>query len=145
MKSVKFNRKSWHYRLATAYANYKEVDSWGNINHGKLNICAYSQAVFGGFLLVCLIIIAGGLVAAMFADFFTWLLVMYNIGEFIEPTTLAIGVIVITTLLIGVVFCLWLSEIKPIGKVIKKIDNSFIGSAYEAFKDKVCFQIKFKE
>lgn len=145
MKSVEFNRKSWHYRLATVYANYKEVDNWGNINRGELNICAYSQSVFAGFLIVCLITAAGSLVGAMFADFFAWLFVMYSFGGFIEPGTLAVGVIVVVLLFSAVALYVWLSEIKPIGKVIDKIDNSFIGSAYEAFKDKVCFQVKFKE
>ena len=145
MKSVELNRKSWHYRLAYTYGNYKETDSWGNINHGRLNICSYTKAVFGGFLMTCLILVAGGLVAAMFGEFFAWLLAMYFAGKFIQPTELACGPIVITFLFVCVWFCVWFSDTKPIKKVVERFDNSFIGGAYMSFKDKVCFEVKFKE
>jgi hypothetical protein len=29
MNTLELNRNSWHYRLATKYSNYREVDQWG--------------------------------------------------------------------------------------------------------------------
>lgn len=43
-----------------------------------------------------------------------------------------------------VVIGVLISKRKPVKKLVLDINDSFVGNAYDAFKDKVCFGVKFK-
>lgn len=145
MKHVDINRKSWHYRLATVYGQYRETNYWGEQDLSNSNICTYTKAVLWGLALALAFTALGAVGGYMVIDFFSWLFVMYSVGGFIEPQIFALIIVSMLMLGIMVVGGVLLTERKPIEKLMGLVGNSFVGNAYEAFKDKVCFEVKFKE
>lgn len=145
MNQVEFNRKSWHYRLATVYGQYRETNYWGEPDLSNSNICAYTKAVLWGFALALAFTALAAVGGYMVIDFFSWLFAMYSVGGFIEPQIFAL--VIVSLLGFGIIIALgvWLTERRPIEKLMGSVSNSFVGNAYEAFKDKVCFEVKFKE
>lgn len=149
MKAITLNKKSWHYRLATTYGPFNKYDRWGDFDYSRMNICDYVRSVFIGLLFVVLITLILGAFAAIVADFGAWVIAMISIEQLILPEA---GAILVSGIICGI---LMFAAIRGIVIGTKKLinrfavpdynDDSFIGSAYESFKNKICFTIEFKE
>lgn len=139
MNTLELNRNSWHYRLATKYSNYREVDRWGYPN---VDFCEYTKKVFGGLMICFLIVVGCSLVGSMVLDFAMWIWFWLHEGFLDEPGGFAMGFIF--TVFYSLILLIFFRFVKTAPKVISKVEKSFLGLAYESFKDRVCFTIKFK-
>ncbi len=145
MKTLKFSRKSWHYELAHTFTKYPETG----------NFCAYVRAVIWGFF-CCLgiIVIVSAALYVFVIDPLAWLVYYINYG-ILEPET---GNVILVTEIFAFLLAVfeiyykerlvdWWEE-KRYERLKKKYSttkkDSFIKSAYQSFKDKVCFRVEFE-
>ena len=143
MEPVIYNRKSWHYRLATVYGRCEE---W-NCN----DICSYTTACISGLMTILAIIVFGSVILGIpFADFIGWAAAVFNAGKLItmDSPAAAFASLMLTGILIvvllGVGFrCKKLAESGKIRHLSRLVKPAFINDAYYSWKEKTCFQIKF--
>jgi hypothetical protein len=133
MKTLTVNRNSWHYRLAKL----------GNVRPYELNICNYIRCFLGGvgYITFCaaLVFIACFLVG----DFLAWVAAMLVNLIYFDPGVAAL----IATSIFGAAFlfllCFLISHFGV--KAFESADSSFIGAAYDSFKNKYCFKVKVQD
>ncbi len=152
MNTLKFNTKSWHYRLVRFIKNEWEISD---------NFCGYFWDVVmsGIVLLLMLAMVIFCLFVLVVAP-----LLYFVVGlqyQFFEPTNeVVIGLFFDAVLLVICVICLfsdWLADRREL-KRQKQLDEyvknnyrtvekkpSFVMTAWRTFKDKTCFRIEFED
>jgi hypothetical protein len=136
MKTLKFNRDSWHYKLVNIVFGF-------NANYDRADICSYTRKVLLAMFVVTLIA-----VIILFGIYLAGNFIGYIIASIINSTIIDPDpefVIVGTLLIIGT--CFWLAPIiaNKTHRVSYKISDSFIGEAYKSFKGKYCAKIEFTD
>ncbi len=159
MKSLTFNKSSWHYLLATKIGNYdppRKYEDSDELYGDSGDICTYTRHVLLGALLLTLV---GVIIACVgfalwhfiFGIIFSLLCGCYMFSD--------LGTIV---LVVGSIFALsvgFFKSVKAIGEwnYNRKMDkrknyvnrppkpDGFMKHAYKSWKGKFCVQIEFKE
>lgn len=162
MKSLNFNKKSWHYYLATNFGNYiapYSYDDDATLYGDKGDICTYIRYVFKG---LCGAFFLGFLIFALGNLFFETIFSIgfsFYYGVDLFSVVGAIGTIATSFSLICVI--IWYLVGKSLDwradrryarqhasnnmiSLIPKPDG-FIKHAYKSWKQKFCVQITFTE
>lgn len=145
MKSLNFNRESWHYKVATELGG---LPKWFETT----NICEYTRAVLKGAIMMMIVAAAAfGLLYWVAITIAWWIAVLYT-GVFIDasgPIVLS-GIVIIFTVVSAVTILInrfqgWLYARQC--KKHRECDyappkpDSFIKKAYRSWKDKTCVRI----
>jgi len=146
MKTLKFNKKSWHYKLA-AVAGYTPQSVWNEeteewVEKGG-DICSYSVYVGKWFLLAafCIMFIYSVIYFAIQFLFGVVFSIMYMTMLFSNAGLFGFFIFSFFSALAIIVMIIdWTT--KATQKTLKKPD-SFISNAYRAWKDKFCVRIEF--
>lgn len=140
MKTLEFNRNSWHFWLATRIANFKTY------NEDDLNICAYLRSVFAGGLVITLLGTLATLIASLIGSaVFHWVGVLLGLIHR-KPNSMEIGGSVFL-IMITVVYVIYLITTYFKNRTYSEADAppGFIKSAYRSWKDKTCVRVSFTE
>lgn len=151
------NKKSWHYKLATAGKDPWELEYF---DEECDNFCKYARSVMNGMLryagLAMAVLLGVGLVAYTLGDFIGWILWMiFNVST-VEPGIGAMFVIVILglatimfvskhtgRLIVNTAHKVSLASHKAARKIEKK-ESGFLKLLYTKYKEKVCFGVNYK-
>ncbi len=136
MEAFRVNKKSWHYRLATVYANYESY------RHGTRNICDYSKSVLRGIISVVIVTAFCSMVLVPFSDIPVWLFAMVSMGVFIEPALAVAGMLLIFGVLVACIVFAVHNYLSNREKPVMSMQNTFVGKAYASWKEKFCLPIK---
>lgn len=134
MKTLKFSKNSWHYKLARFGDEFSE--------RNLSDICSYTRAfLWGTFLFLLFVAFMLGIIF-IHGEAIGYVAAMIAQGTFIEPDTLA-G---ICLMLYGAFFilCLITYTTKTVCEHKFKEDN-FVVNAYHSFKDKYCVRVEVKD
>lgn len=137
MKTVEYNKKSLHYRLATVYGNLYEYDN-------ETNICTYIRRLAMGFLMCCVIVLFCSAAVTIMLSPLLWLLVVIQTQTIIEPTDVVKIVLAMYFICgcIGLLYLCW--NLITNRSVTQAVSNSIVGHAYDSIHNKICFKVKFK-
>jgi hypothetical protein len=141
MKTVKVNKKSWHYQLADMGANPYSVKTQAN------DFCSYIRLVFKGIFFYFLIIVFGSLFAyIMLVEPMMWAISGFD-RLFLEGNdAIKFG----TGCWAIVVFCVTMFFISEWSDKRKRIraenpsEPSFVAVAYDSIKNKICFKVDYE-
>ena len=139
---MEINKKSWHYRLATAYgpmSTYRD----------ELDICRYIRSVLIGSLIAC--IVASGLGSAIASISVFVMHVLMLDGNIEDPIAVAgLFLVIILVTILSVVAATEVKEYVERNYVFKKKEATLkkpglLKMAYRRFKEKTCFYVEFVE
>ena len=139
MKSLTFNRNSWHYKIAYHIAGYR---SW----HGS-DICTYTRYVMGA-LFVIFIGVALGL-CVLYVLFQTLIGIVFSLMTwtwmFTELGFLGLIVLSVLSMIFSVIYIK--KKIEDKNREVNRIPkpDGFVKNAYKSWKEKYCVRIKFTE
>lgn len=147
MKSLQLNKKSWHYRLANHYGNFKGYD-W-KYEPVKTNICEYSQEVLFGFLTVLLFTLCILAVSLTIMSAVLWAIVCIQFWVYVLPDDFAnfgIGIFGAAILIGLFVTFLYFIEKYTKDQETKYVhkEPGFLKIWYTNFKSKTCVPIELK-
>lgn len=145
MKSLNFNRDSWHYKVATRWGGMPE---WFE----DTNICDYTRAVMKGLLGALLLATLAFALLYWAADTIAWWIAMLVTGVFIEEpgpiilTGLTAFAIVVSSLSYALHrFSEWKlkrdEEKAGAAKHTPRKPDSFVKKAWRSWKDKTCVRV----
>lgn len=140
MNNITLNKKSLHYRLATAY---------GGLWYGEngTDFCTYLRHVVKGFIFAVLAIVTGSLIAFPLLFFSVWLIAGLFVGAFAPPDA-AVVLAAMYPIFVLIVFLGYaISKMREAiqSKMEDKRAPGFWTLVYRKFHDKVCFGINFKD
>jgi membrane-bound ClpP family serine protease len=137
MNSIKLNRKSWHYRLATVYAN---EHFYGD---GDENFCYYLKCVVAGAFMVLLTIMFSALYLGGVVNFIIGLIVSYQVGHLVDFDEYGAYIMTLTVVIGTLITYAVLAEKHRERKYLKcKEEPGFIGLTVQKIRSKVCFKIE---
>jgi hypothetical protein len=142
MKSLTFNRKSWHFEFAEAGGYWPDKDDDGNYVG---DICEYTKAIFKFLLVFVFCCIGFYLLVTPFVHAFLGIVFSLMYGTLIMTELGFIGCILAASLAItsiAYVIIIYVTERKY--KVSTKPDG-FIKHAFKSWKEKYCARITFTE
>lgn len=139
------NKKSWHYRLANEYGDYRP-----GFSDPVTNICDYSREVLNGLWNVLLIIAITTFVLVSIEIAIIWAFVSFRAGIWIQPSEGAqLGLVLVTFAVLGVIGIAFMNfkENRRYAQKLttpkkKQKEPGFIRTWYTAFKTKTCVPIK---
>jgi hypothetical protein len=136
MKTLQFNRNSWHYKLVNKVFGF-------NADYDRADICSYTRKVLLAMFMIVVFAVAVLLVTYLAGNFIGYIVASIINFTIINPDPEP--VIVGTLLIIGT--CFWLAPIiaNKTHRVSDKISDSFICEAYKSFKGKYCAKIEFTD
>lgn len=147
MKTLAFDKASWHYRLASLYAGYKSYD-------GR-DICTYTKYVMGGLGAILLGLTAFGLISLLLLN-----AVIGAIFSLMHGVNLLDEMAAITLILSGagcfVAGFVWTIVTYSNYQARRRAErlwgepatarpDNFVRKAYKSWKEKFCLQIEFIE
>lgn len=136
MKTLIFNKNSWHYWLAREWANFSPYDE------EEQNICAYTKYVLAGLGKILFI---SALMVAAFVIPAINLIYCIVIWEFNVIAIATIAMIIFIASSITVSICVGYIRDGKFYIAYKKKPDGFIKLAYKSWKDKFCCKIEFEE
>lgn len=133
MKTLQFNRNSWHFKLVNKVFGYSAYDNY--------DICSYTRTVLFSLLILAVFGTIIALLAYLIGDFLGYLIATIVNFTLIEPEPTAAAVIIILFIasMIGGVSLIY----KASCRTLEKVSDSFIAESYKSFKGKYCAKIKF--
>jgi hypothetical protein len=146
MKTLKFNKNSWHYKLAEAagYSPAAELDEvTGEWSYKTGEICSYSRYVGSWFLMAAFLLMLAYLAMHITVNFLfgvvfsiMYMTMLFNGAGFVGLFIFCIA----SAFAIAALVINWAKK-----STQKTLDNpdSFIGNAYRSWKDKFCAKIEF--
>lgn len=137
MKSLTFNKDSWHFLLAYNLAGYRPFDcATGDNDCG--DICTYSKHVMSGLVILALAGILIALIGFVVAHilFGIWFSIMLGTWFFSDLAMFAM-------LLTGVLGILSAIIIFEESSTYHNRFDSFVTHAYKSWKEKFCVNINF--
>jgi hypothetical protein len=142
LKTINLKNNSWHYFLAV---------TMGNFRAGSGDFCSYVRNVIFGFVLtVMLSAVAGFFGSALLAGLANIVLLAYHFfagTAYVAPAFLAFGTVLLTAISIVaalvVAFIFIKDKLDDRALANEGKPDSFVKSAYQSFKDKVCFKVTF--
>ena len=130
MKTLTFNKNSWHYKLAALNNDWHSTD-----------ICSYSKSVIIG-LLGCIILFIGAIGYSITVMWFLMAcLVSVKTGINVIDTQAIAGAV----MLFGPFAVFGMFKYLDSPTSYKKKPDSFITTAYKSYKEKFCVKIEFTE
>ena len=133
MKTLKFNRNSWHYKLASQFTSFYEGDEY--------DICSYLKKVLGALFIVSLLILLTVSCCFLVGDFLAYILVSIINLTWLAPEVPAIITICSIVLMVGLLIISYVGRISA--RVGDKIADSFIIESFLSFKGKYFPKIEF--
>lgn len=138
MKTVKVNKKSWHYWLA---------DIGGFVEWKDNDICTYRSAVIKGMgeisFLALIASLVFGLGAVIIGDLIGWGIACFIYGVFIQPSQYALSALIV--LGIAALASSFFGVVVGGKLIINSHKPEFITTAYQSWRDKVCHKIEIVE
>lgn len=138
-----YNKKTWHFRLATVYANMSE-------NTRSISICEYIEHVVWGLIGVIFIIAAGSFMLSILIAPIWWLAFSLYYGFIYDFTTVPVAGLALWFILLMIVAIILYHDnennilAKGIIKIKHKCVDNFIVHTIQSISQKVCFMIEFK-
>jgi ABC-type multidrug transport system permease subunit len=143
MKSLTFNKNSWHYLIASmvGYAPYE----YGN-GHER-NICTYSKYVVGG--IIVLLVMGAGIAGFGFLFFQVFFGIVFSLiyGMWLMSAT-GEAALILTGFFgsIALLGLAWLAHKRRLERDRFHIrPDGFVKNAYKSWKEKFCLKIEFTE
>jgi len=148
MKTLTFNKDSWHFQIATRIAGYNAPYSYPGEDHvygDNADICTYSKYVVSGLLLL---MITGALLAGVgyiLAHVLLGVWFSIVLGKFFFTEIGIIGLIV----LIGIVIAFGVKLLNDwrysqrMKAEYRDGPDGFMKHAYKSWKGKYCLKINF--
>jgi hypothetical protein len=138
-----FNSEAWHFRLANFGSKRIWVDE-------QSNICEYTRAVLAG--LFCMIFasfvvaLVAGLVAFTLANTFSWMFLGYQLSDLSLAVwcLVAMWVAIITLITAVSLYMDYRRDQRQKRRELPPTPPTFVGAAYDKFKNKTCFIVEFK-
>lgn len=142
-----FNKNSWHFWLANHQLGglreyHFDLDD-------EIDFCSYSKRVLRGLFWAGVLFVFASIILRIVFDVIGHAILSFQIGKFILDYSFfaTFGHATIVLFLLG--FICWggeklLGRMKFKRKTKTKKEPSFISTAYDSFKNKYCFYIKFK-
>jgi hypothetical protein len=144
VKTLNFNKNSWHYRLATKVGDFDEEDG---------DFCSYVRNVtLGVFLSAMMVTMISIILYAIGREFYAaytcWFTPVCTFGNFEKAVALTVAIAA------GVVFTIfmlvWNSNRRR--RIREEIylgrrmapQPGFVKTAYKSIKEKTCFKVEFK-
>lgn len=149
MKTLTFDKKSWHYELA-------EMGGFRYYDWQEQNFCTYARKVLIGIFLSILITIIGagaaGTVVMPLVTYIGYLSTGVWLGG--ESGDIHVAYFIVDTVLIVTVLlwylvdvlipCAYNGAIEFVTKEVRKVpSDSFVKTWWKSFKEKTCFKIEF--
>jgi hypothetical protein len=130
MKTLTFNRKSWHYWVASFGNEYR----CNRVN----NICDYTRKFMGGLFLLILAFttFCGGVY--VLADFFAWMVACIVNMVLIIPNMATEFIIILIALSVSFIAIVYVID------TVRNHEDTFIYNAYRSYTDKYCIRVNFK-
>jgi len=145
MKTLVFNKESWHYKLARGYG------------HSCTDICTYGRQVLKGILEAVFLFFFGsaaiaacvgvvGMLLFLVASFLSYVAAGLVAGVWPDPNdAIIMGGTTVIVIMGG-------ATVLVVGRLMKMCDkskpfipkDSFIAEAYKSWKDKYCVPVEFK-
>lgn len=146
MKTLLINRKGALWRLATFYGSLKEND----VNLYGTDVCTFTKSAALGFFRVMAIIAIASLLAACVGDALGWIVVGLQTSHWVMVENAGlVGLAILgaaTCLVLLPFFGLLLVALEPTFARFHRRESpskpSALREMYEAWKDKVCFQVR---
>ena len=141
MKTVKFNKDSWHYKLA------EEVDSYYPSEDADL--CSYIRTVMKSIFIVALMatlvgaLFTGMSILAVHAIFGVVYSIIYKTFMFTEPGVVGLIFLAIATIVGSVKFATIYVSNMPSSPAKPEKPDGFISTAYGSWKHKYCARVEF--
>ena len=135
-----YSTKSWHYRLATKYANFDTYDR-------TTNICTYIKSVIGGLIATIIIAFALAAILALCGAPILWFTAGILNG-FVEPNSATvIGMMIWSVSLFCGIAGILLKYVIPKLHMPKTniLSDNFIIHSYQSISKQLCFSIEFLE
>lgn len=155
MRTLHFNKNSWHYKAALlASSNHYDIPE---------NFCNYFwRVIFGSFLTLLLLGIFSLFTFLTVIAPILYLVVCLQYGTFWPPAEVVVGIVLDIIIMIGVAHFYITENILPeykkkrAAKRLKLMEDGiypestpkepgFIVTAWRTFKDKTCFKIEFED
>lgn len=145
MKTLEFNRQSWHYRIATVYGNLRPWED-------NTDLCSYTQSVMLGF--VSLVLIIAFSVAFLFpiSDLIMGLVFSIVYGTWIMSQIGAFTIFFIAVFTVGFSIVILVNMIAEFGNGVSSIarnkdstNHGFIVHAYKSFTEKYCVGVSISD
>lgn len=133
MKTLQFNRNSWHFKLVNKIFGYSVYQ----IN----DICSYTITVLFSLLILALFGTIIAFLAYLIGDFLGYFIATIVNFTLINPEPAAAAVMIILSIvsIINVIILIGNSS----SRTLDKISDSFIVESYKSFKGKYCAKIEF--
>lgn len=151
------NKKSWHYKLATAGKDQWDLEYW---EENCDNFCKYARSVLNGMLRVAglVLTIAGLTCISVWAvgDFLGWIFWMLWHMTFVDPDLGAQLVTALIVIITGIIIFVGVAQaFKAIARkvsvashniavAVEKKDSGFISALYKKYKQNICFKVDYK-
>jgi hypothetical protein len=142
MKTLTFNRKSWHYQFADKGGYWPRQDLEGNYVG---DICEYTVAVIKFFLVFIMLAAVGTLVAIPIVHMLFGIIFSLWYGVFLMTEVGMVGV-ALTVAMLCVGLMLWsIMAWQDRKQRLVNGNDSFMSNAYRSWKEKYCVKITFTE
>lgn len=155
MKTLKFNKKSWHYWVATKF---------GPLGDWKTNtdFCAYVRAVMVGSIWLSMLVVLGMGILYCGFEWVRWVIACLEAGHLLKLAEMSpamlfmmiIGIVATVALVLGTIWG-WVQlqvYMRQRAKVKRSHTNayvepppSFIHQAYLTWKEKTCFKVELND
>lgn len=137
MKSIKLNRKSWHFALAS-YGTYPY-----DVEYYAHDICSYTHKVLNGFMKALFFIALGVFLGyCMLVEPFIWFSYNFAFWYANQNLPLIVGIVFWALLVLIGVFGMHFHYKEKRNK--PKPPPSFLSLWYRSFKEKICFKVDFE-
>ena len=144
---VTINKKSWHYRLASFYANGGDLTWFSE----PQDFCSYLEKIAKGFcMLILMMLIAIYVIIIPVGDLAAWALACAQNHMWLHIDVAAQLFAITVTIFIFLAFMLYLIYTILTWKAnhstnLLNDSPSFTSMLYAKFHDKVCFKINYKD
>lgn len=145
MKTLTFNKNSWHHWIVWHYTNYNVYSP------GKADICGYTRALLQGLFLIslaawCVLLIITFILSPLLALFIHVKLLndLVPVAVFVWALIFMFGVVGTISILLKSLIKKIYNKIHSKEKKIKEKMPSAIREMYNHWKEKTCVKVEFK-
>jgi hypothetical protein len=136
--------RPWHIQLATTYGTLRDSEAARqDLLEDGTDICSYTKAIFWGALFTLVMTaVVGFLFGAIVGDFGAWIAagIMHGFVQPDEGAMFLLMLAIVATAVVGIImFCIMIGKVKQ-GRTLTP---SFVGQAYDSWKNKYCVELKF--
>lgn len=146
MSALTFNKRSWHFWLATKVASYSPATSDEEYGGDSADVCTYSRAVAIGLLVLSIVVLSGTFFAyviihTILGIYFSVMLEQWFFSEWGDAGVILLGCGLVTYGVYTIVKVWVKFNERPATR--SATHDGFIRNAYKSWKEKFCVPVKF--